>query len=258
MDDIDNSKEFKAKLDDDDILEELGLNDRAVLDSEGIFDDTAVSEQEEKKQEPPKEKKADQDAAAKPSEPEPNPPLLTSFSSFFSKLIPFSIRLPLPFNKLKALPLTNIALAAGIAFVFFIISVFVLDYYFTKRSETEYKDFLGSIKEAVSTGLTGQSEDIESIMLGTFLVPVLDMEKGKSFLRASFLVNIKEVDSEMIENNIIEIRKAIYKYIRNIDPGDVSNDKKRKLIGIEIKKIINTTIKKQAVHDIVIEELTVT
>lgn len=251
MTDVDDSKEFKAKLDDDDILEELGLTDRAVLDSDGILDDISLDDPEQQKAPPPSDKKEEQKTSEKPSEKQSAP-------SFLSRFAPFSNRLARYFIRIKSIPFINIAFAAGIAFVCFIISVFVLDQYFTKRSETDYKDFLSSIKEAVSTGLPGKSEDLETIAFAPFLVPVLDMERGESFLRASFLIKIKETDIDRFENNQREIRKAIFDYMKTIDPRDTANDKKRRLIEMEIKKIINSALRKQAVHDIVIEELIVT
>ncbi|MEI6126312.1 MAG: flagellar basal body-associated FliL family protein [Pseudomonadota bacterium] len=255
MDGKDKS-EPKVKLDNDDILAELGLaNDKAEIDSEGLiekeeFIDNAVLDKEGilNEEAPAELEIAEKKNPEKVTEKKEEPAALKN-------ALGYKLNVYLEKIKSKKLPWIKISVLAGAAGALcLLVCILLIFLIFPKAPQEDVKEAKtpqgDTIKEEPQEEKVGIDIDLEP-----FIIPVQDNRKQTSFLRISVHLNVNCNVTNELKKEAKNIRTTIYNLIRNTGAQDILDEEKRAIVALEIQKLLNTLINKEAIQHVTLTNI---
>jgi len=238
----------KARLDGEDILEELDQTeqvdtdepraDKAILDKDGIIDEL------ESLDEAAPEGKAKEPAADERQAQEEK----LSTESKGAALIGLVRR----FSWMK------IAIIFSCASVLCVASWFLITYLLLYTpAEKEMVDTAPAEEPAPQDEYAehGVMDTFSEVEMQTFLVPVRDEEDTVFYLRTQILLYVKNTDPKLFQKKEREIRSVIYTVLCGKTKEDIIDAKRRGMVQVEIKHVINTVFKRESVVEVILQSI---
>ncbi len=236
--------EPKAKLDSDDILSELGLNDdkaeidsegltdkpdlddKAVLDTEGILDEEIPPQELEVPRTPPIEKKEE------PVVPKEAPRQKTGFS----------------LERIRRLPWIKIGALGGGTLVIFCAGWLLLGIILSPEPPHPESSGQNTMATAVEEDQDVRDDAEElTLELEPFVIPVADDKKKTSYLRISIVLRAHRNAGDAIHRENISIRSTIYNLLSHKDSQDILDEAKQEAMRRELLKLINSLLKQNLI-----------
>ncbi len=247
-------KEEKAKLDDEDILAELGLTeDKAELDSEGILDqedtgiDKAILDSEGILDEPPEplaiqeETKPPTDAKHPAAEKTAPPPDKETVNL-----------LQVLLDKVKSFPVIKISVIAGGTLLLFFIGWICIALFFSPAGEEKVvtEKVIKEIIEEEPVAEDRIVDGISNLVLEPFMVPVHDSENETVFLKISVRLRLEFTERQIILQQLKSIRAAVFQVLSAKHSDDFKKKKKIEIVRKELQNTINNALRKTIVKNV--------
>jgi len=252
------NSEPKAKLDDDDILAELGLtNDKAEIDAEGLvekeeFDDKAVLDKDGiLDEEIPQELDIAQ-SKVKPSSLEL--PVKKKESPEINKNKLFANQYII---QLKKLLVSKVFLIAAGFFLLLVTSGLIVGLFYRSDKKNESKESISDIS-VIDEKKDKETEDEEVSIeydLEPFIIPVKQHDKVTAFIKLDIQIQLNKNVLMVIKHETRYIRETIYTVLSTKKSSEIISDNKRDEIILELCKRLNMIIKKNAVQQIIIKNI---
>ncbi|MCP4715947.1 MAG: hypothetical protein GY868_12590, partial [Deltaproteobacteria bacterium] len=246
----------KAKLDSDDILDELGLTiDKAELDSEGVieksdFEDKAVLDKDGMFEEQAPDAEAPQEAADAPAAESSEPSAEEAAA-------------PKKKNKLLQPPLVFIPAGVVAVLVFFTVGWFVMQALFSEpesepappqapveRPRPVFQEPL-VVEKRIKDAIT-------NLILEPFMIPIVNARNESCFLNIEVLLHLNVVSKKEMQALVSVIRACVYRVLSGKVREDILNSKKCTDIRTELLYELNTVLQRKIVNEISFRNVSVT
>ena len=223
----------KAELDSDGILESEQSSDKAVLDTDGIFDGSELAEKEVEPAKQETEKPEQKDL----------PPETEKDAGVCQRLL----------GKLKAISLVKYSVVFGSTVVLLLCGWFVASHFLSSSTNEDVLDEY-VVEKIMPDEIVPKVVVPDEIKLKTFIVPLSEKEEH-IFLSIDVCLSLRSIKEDAINVQKKKIRLAIFNFLKIKNAADFSDAGKLQLIKTELKNILNNLLQKNIIKSVFLKNI---